>query len=59
MLDFGTEVIDKKTGYHGRISGRAEYDTGMVMYLVSNVSTTGHPIEEWIEKDRIELRNNF
>ena len=57
MLDFGMKVIDKRTGYSGCIAGRAEYDTGHILYLVSGISTTGEPIEEWIESERIEVKN--
>lgn len=56
MLDFGTTVTDTNTGYSGKITGRAEYDTGEILYLVENIDSTGNPIERWINEKRIEVK---
>ena len=56
MLDFGTIVTDTNTGYSGKVTGRAEYDTGEILYLVENIDSTGNPIERWINEKRIEIK---
>ena len=56
MLDFGTTVTDINTGYSGKITGRAEYDTGIILYLVENIDAAGNPIESWINEKRIEVK---
>lgn len=55
MLDFGTTVTDTNTGYSGKITGRAEYDTGDILYLVENLDSTGNPIERWINVKRLSV----
>lgn len=54
MWNFGVEVIDNTTGYCGKITGRAEYDTGEILYLVESLDTTGNPIERWINAKRLD-----
>jgi hypothetical protein len=55
MLEFGTTVTDINTGYSGKITARAEYDIGTILYLVENIDTAGNPIEKWIDSKRIEV----
>ena len=55
MLDFGINVTDTNTGYSGKITGRAEYDTGTILYLVENIDDVESPIEIWIDEKRIEI----
>jgi len=55
MLEFGTTVTDTNTGYSGKITARAEYNIGTILYLVESVDTTGRPIEQWINSERIEV----
>lgn len=57
MLNFGTTIADKNTGYSGKITGRAEYDTGTILYLIENLDASGHPVEMWIDEKRIEIKN--
>ena len=53
MWNFGTEVTDRTTGYSGKITAYTVYDIGMVLYLVECIDTTGRPIEEWINAERL------
>lgn len=51
----GYEARDKITGYTGKIVAYAVYITGEQSVLVAGLDTTGRPIEEWINTERIDL----
>lgn len=56
MLDFGTAVIIN-TGHSGKITGRAEYDTGVILYLVEFLDSNGEVFELWKSEKEFEIKN--
>ena len=57
MIELGDKVKDVVSGFVGRITGRAEYITGCVQFLVmpDRVDKEGKFLEgHWFDKDRLE-----
>ena len=54
MIELGTKVRDKKTGFKGLVTARAEYLYDNPRVLVENIDTTGRPIEWWYDETRVE-----
>ena len=57
MLDFGTIVVDTKTGYSGRITGRAEYDNGVILYLIELIDHDGDIVEMWRSEREFQINH--
>lgn len=54
-FDYGQRVYDKMTDFCGRVTGYVHYyDKRPAQYLVESVDTTGRPIEEWVDENRLE-----
>ena len=51
---FGEKVREILTGYVGKITAVAEYDTGEIRYLVEGLDNTGRPMEFWYDEKRLE-----
>lgn len=54
MINLGTKVRDKETGFDGVVTARAEYLYDGFRILVENIDTTGRPIEWWFNENRVE-----
>ena len=55
MLDFGTTVTRINEEYSGKITGRAEYDTGVILYLIEFTDHEGQIIEMWLSKKEFKV----
>lgn len=53
-FNLGIQVKDTVTGFVGIITARAEYDTGLHLYLVEAFANDG-PVERWLDEVRLEL----
>lgn len=55
-IALGAKVKDKITGYKGVVTGRAEYLTGCIQYLVTQTKTNKEgaiPDGEWLDEVRL------
>lgn len=49
-----TRVMDTITHYEGEITAVAYYyDIDQIRYLVESIDSTGRPIAEWIDEERL------
>ena len=57
MIELGVIARDKITGFGGIVTGRAEYLTGCVQYMVTPpVKKDGSYAESgWLDEDRLEV----
>lgn len=56
ILKYGTRVRDSVTGYSGIVTCYAKrYGHGPDGYLVESMDSTGRPVGEWVNADRIEV----
>lgn len=57
MIELGTQVRDKLTGFEGVATARVEYVTGVIKYEVQpRVREDGKmPDVEWISSESLEL----
>lgn len=54
----GDLVCDTLTGYNGRITAKCSYyGKRPKQYLVERNDTTGRPVEQWIEENRLQYKN--
>ncbi len=55
QLNLGTTICDKITGFEGVITGRVEYLTGCVQYLLTpKIAEDGsHRNGEWFDEGRL------
>lgn len=53
---YGVTVKDTITGYVGRATAVATYwDTERVAYRVEGIDSTGRPVDDWIDSERLEV----
>jgi hypothetical protein len=57
MIEFGSEVKDKITGFKGIVTGKCSYITGCEQYLVQpkGKSSDKKPDALWLDIDRLEI----
>lgn len=53
MINLGSMVKDKETGFEGRVTARAEYLYDNTRVLVESVDSTGRPVEWWYDENRV------
>lgn len=59
MLEFETKVVDRITGFTGKVVGRVEYLNGCVQYLVKPQMKKGagkQPEGEWIDEQYLTVK---
>lgn len=55
VIGYGQQVHDKVTGFCGKVTGYVDYyGIRPKQYLVESIDTTGRPIEQWVEENRLE-----
>lgn len=53
--NYGQKVVDKLTRYRGKVTAVAYYyGKRKAQYLVESIDSTGRPIAEWVEEERLE-----
>jgi len=55
----GKTVVDTETNMVGKVTAFACYATGYKTVLLSGLDTTGRPIEQWVELQRIGSLQTF
>ena len=54
-FDLGDYLRDTVTGFKGDVIARTDYDYDQPnQYLLTNVDTTGRPVEWWFPEDRLK-----
>ena len=58
MINLGSMVRDKETGFEGRVTARAVYLYDNPRILVESTDSTGRPIEWWYDESRLVVEDN-
>lgn len=56
-VKLGMNVIDRETGFRGKVTAKAQYLYDEPRALVENIDSTGRPIEWWFTMERLEEEN--
>ena len=52
--DYGDTVVDTMTDFKGKVTGFVYYyNKSPESYLVESTDSTGRPISQWVEKNRL------